>query len=46
MENHKTQQFSKFFIKDLKTKSPLFSSDTSDFNDINNSSAEGIIDLS
>ncbi len=35
MPNHKTQQFAKFFIKDLKAKSPKYNNEKSDLDQLN-----------
>ncbi len=38
MKTQKTQQFARFFLKDLKTKNPKFNNDKSDFDQLNSSS--------
>jgi len=40
MQRHKTQQFSKFFIKDLKSKAPKYHSEKSELDSLNLSSAD------
>ena len=39
MLNNKTQQFAKFFIKDLKAKKNKYGDEKSDFNELTTSSA-------
>ena len=39
MQKNKTQQFAKFFIKDVKTKSPKHENDKYIFDELNISSA-------
>ena len=39
MHKNKTQQFAKFFLKDLKTNKPKYNNDKSDFNEFNFSSS-------
>ena len=38
MQKHKTQQFAKFFLKDIKTKFPIDNNDKSDVEESNYSS--------
>ena len=38
MEKQKTQQFAKFFLKDIKTKLPKYHTEKSDIDEINFSS--------
>ena len=35
MQKHKTQQFSKFFLKDSKTKNPKYNNEKTNFDDMN-----------
>tara|TARA_Y100001968_G_C19031514_1_gene560044 strand:+ start:227 stop:352 length:126 start_codon:yes stop_codon:yes gene_type:complete len=39
MQKHKTQQFAKFFLKDLKSKSPLYNNDKPEIDELNFSSS-------
>ena len=39
MKKHKTQQFSKFFLKDIATKNPKYHSDKNDIDNLRISQA-------
>jgi len=39
MKNNKTQQFARYFLKDIKNKSPKDQDERSDFNELHLSSA-------
>ena len=43
MSNTHTQQFAKFFLKDIKTKSPRYHTEKSSFNEVGFASPEKLL---